>query len=72
MRGLMLTQSDREMFFQPAVSAIYLEKLEGKSRLSDLEKLVGPIGAADPAYAIAAVELERIERTNVFMSHRRV
>ncbi len=71
LRGLMLTQSDREMFFQPAVSAIYLDKLEGKSRLSELEKLVGPIGPADPAYATAAAELERIERTSVFMSSGR-
>lgn len=71
LRGLILTQSDRDMFFQPAVSAIFLEKLEGKSRLSVLEKLVGAIGPADPSFSDATAELERIEQTSVFMAGAR-
>ena len=71
MRGLILTQSDRDRYFQPAVSAIYLEKLEGKSRWADLDKLLGPVGPDDPAFAAAAAELDQIERTSVFMAATR-
>jgi transcriptional regulator with XRE-family HTH domain len=66
LRGLMLTQSDRDRFFEPAVSAIYLERLEGKRPLADLERLVGPIGPDDPAFAAADAELLAIERAGIF------
>jgi len=68
LRGLLLTQSDRDRFFEPAVSAIYLEKLDGKRRLSDLERLVGPVPADDPAFAAANEELRSIERSGVFIA----
>jgi hypothetical protein len=66
LRGLMLTQSDRDRFFEPAVSAIFLERLDGKRRLADLERLVGPIGPDDPAFAPAEAELSAIERAGIF------
>ncbi len=71
LRGLILTQSDRDRYFQPAVSAIYLEKLEGNQPLASLERLVGPVGPDDPVFAAAAAELDRIERTSVFMAGSR-
>lgn len=71
LRGLILTQSDRDMFFQPAVSPIYLEKLERRSRLSELEKLVGAVGPGDPVFGEACEELAQIERSSVFMAAAR-
>jgi len=70
LRGLILTQSDRDRFFEPAASAIVLERLEGRRRLADLERLVGPIGADDPAFAAADAELLQIERSGVFLGRR--
>ncbi len=67
LRGLILTQSDRDRFFEPAVSAIFLERLDGKRRLADLERLVGAIGPDDPAYAPADAELTTIERSGIFV-----
>ena len=66
LRGLMLTQSDRDRFFEPVASAIVLEKLDGKRRLADLEKLVGTIGPEDPAFADADHELTTFERSSFF------
>ena len=66
LRGLMLTQSDRDRFFEPVASPIFLERLEGKRRLADLERLVGPLGPDDPAYAVAEAELAAIERAGIF------
>ncbi len=68
LRGLILTQSDREKFFEPAASAIVLEKLDGKRRLADLERLVGPLGADDPAFATFDAELCSVERSGVFVA----
>lgn len=68
LRGLILTQSDRDKFFEPACSPIYLEKLDGKRRLADLERLVGHIGLGDPAFAEADRELEGIERSDIFVA----
>jgi transcriptional regulator with XRE-family HTH domain len=69
LRGLILTQSDRDRFFEPAVSAIILERLDGKRRLADLERLVGPLTADDPAFAPAEAELVAIEQTGIFIGH---
>src|SRR5262249_48019726 len=66
LRGLMLTQSDRDRFFEPAVSAIFLERLDGKRRLTDLARPVGPPGPDDPAFATAESELAGIERAGIF------
>lgn len=70
LRGLMLTQSDRDRFFEPAVSAILLEKLDGKQRLSELERLVGTIGPEDAAFAAAEDELAAFEQSAIFMGER--
>jgi len=66
LRGLMLTQSDRDRFFEPAVSSLYLERLEGKRPLAELERLVGPIGPDDPEFAAAETELAAIDRAGIF------
>jgi hypothetical protein len=68
LRGLILTQRDRDRFFEPAVSAIVLEKLEGKRRPTDLERLVGPIGPDDAAFEAADAELGGIERSGIFVA----
>lgn len=70
LKGLILTQSDRDMFFQPAVSAIYLEKIRIKRKNSELEKLVGAFGRNDPEFATVAEEIAAIERSAVFIAGR--
>jgi hypothetical protein len=66
LRGLILTQRDRDDFYQPAVSAIYLEKMRIKRKNSELERMVGAFGASDPDYAAVAEEISAIERSSVF------
>ncbi len=68
LRGAILTQSDRDQFFQPAAAAIYLEKLETKRKNSELEKLVGPFGPTDASYKAASEELARIEANAVLFA----
>lgn len=68
LRGAILTQSDRDQFFQPATSAIYLEKIETKRKNSDLEKLVGPFGPTDASFKPALEELARIEANAVLFA----
>lgn len=68
LRGIILTQSDRDLYFQPAVSAIYLEKLAGKRKNAELEKLVGPLKPTDSAYAPAAAELAQIAQSAVYFA----
>ena len=68
LRGVILTQRDRDVFYQPAVSPIYLEKLAGKRRNSELEKLVGPFGPSDAGFAAAVAELDGIERSTVLFA----
>lgn len=67
LRGLILTQSDRDRFFEPAVSAIFLEQIDGKRRLADLERLVGPLTSDDPAFGSATEELRTIEQSGIFV-----
>ncbi len=69
--GVILTQRDREVFFQPAVSPIYLEKTTTKRKNSELDKLVGALKAGDPGFDTAAGELDRIEREVVMFAGRR-
>lgn len=71
LRGVILTQRDRDMFFQPAVSPIYLEKLAGRRKNSELERLVGPFGPADPAFAAATAELDEIAAMTVYFAGAR-
>lgn len=69
MRGCMLTQSDRETFFQPCVSAIFLEKIFGLdvSNLDDA-KIVGPIEVGHDDYVRVAEELATVERSVMFVA----
>jgi transcriptional regulator with XRE-family HTH domain len=71
LRGVILTQSDRDLYFQPAVSAIYLEKLAGRRKAAELERLVGPLGLGDPSFRTAAAELDEIERGAVYFAGAR-
>ena len=68
LRGVILTQSDRDLYYQPAVAAIFLEKLEGRHKSSDLEKLVGQFGQSDPHFEAAKTELTEIERSAVYFA----
>lgn len=68
LRGVILTQSDRERFYQPAVSAIFLEKIAGRQRHSDLEKKIGIIGPQEDAYVPALSEIEEIERRVIYLA----
>lgn len=68
LRGLILTQSDRDMFYQPAVSAIYLERMRVRRKNSELEKLIGAFGPADPEFTSVSEEISAIERNAVFMA----
>jgi transcriptional regulator with XRE-family HTH domain len=70
LRGLILTQSDRDMFFQPAVSATYLQKIKTRRKNSELERSVGVFGRTDPEFAAVDAEIEAIERTAVFIAGR--
>jgi transcriptional regulator with XRE-family HTH domain len=71
LKGLILTQSDRDVFFQPAVSAIYLEKIRGKRKNSELEQLAGAFGRDDPEFEAVAREIAAIERDAVFIAGHR-
>ncbi len=68
LRGVILTQSDRERFYQPAVSAIFLQKLGGRHRLSELERRIGAVGETHADYAPALAEIEEIERSAIFLA----
>jgi transcriptional regulator with XRE-family HTH domain len=68
LRGVILTQSDRDVFFQPAVSPIFLERLDGRHKAGDLERLVGPVRRSDPQHAAAARELADIQRTAILIA----
>jgi len=67
LRGVTLTQSDRDTFFAPAVSAILLERLDGRRPLAELERLVGPVGPDDPVYATIDAELAAIEQASLHL-----
>jgi transcriptional regulator with XRE-family HTH domain len=66
--GVILTQRDREVFFQPAVSAIFLEQLKGRRKNSELERMVGVVGPGDPEFVAASAELDRIEQGPVIFA----
>lgn len=68
LRGVILTQSDREKFYQPAVSAIFLHKLSGRQRLSDLERRIGTLEEDNGDFATAMAEIEEIERSEIFVA----
>ena len=68
LRGVILTQSDRERFYQPAVSAIFLQKLTTRRRLSELERLIGTVTSTHADFAPALAEIEEIERSAIFLA----
>lgn len=70
MRGAVLTQADRGLFFQPSVSAIYLEKIAGFNADLHMPK-VGPLQTDNNDYAEVRNEIERIERDVMFVATER-
>lgn len=68
LRGVIVTQSDRERFYQPAVSAIFLQKLNGRRRLSELERLIGAVDHGHKDFTPALAEIEEIEQSAIFLA----
>ncbi len=68
LRGAILTQSDRDLYFQPAVSAIFLERLPGRHKTSELERMIGKLVPKDAAYGPAAAELKQISQSAVYFA----
>lgn len=68
LRGVILTQSEHDGNYQPAASAIFLDKIEGRRPSAELEKLIGPIRAHDTNHTWASAELGRIERSTLHFS----
>jgi hypothetical protein len=67
MRGSVLTQSDRGLFFQPSVSAIFLEKVHDfDPAIYPLR--IGPLKHGDEDYLRVSVEIERIEKEVMFVA----
>ena len=71
MRGAVLTQSERLMFFRPAVSAVVLRKLSAPRLDEAALALVGPIEPGHPDHAAAVAELELVEREAVLIADGR-
>lgn len=67
MRGAVLTQSDRGLFFQPSVSAIYLEKISDFDQSVHLAQ-VGPIKSDHDDFNLIKDEIERVEREVMFVA----
>lgn len=67
LRGVILTQSDRDMFYLPAVSAIFLQKLNGRRRPSELDRMVGTLSPEDAGFSEADAELREIEGSAMFL-----
>ena len=70
MRGVMVTQSERTMFFQPAVSPVLMEPLGPAMTLAAALELVGPIEPGDPDFAPVHAALESVEREVVLFAGR--
>lgn len=66
LRGLILTQSDREQFFAPAAAAIQLDRLDRRRPLAELERLVGPVSPSDPEFAAVSADLAEIEQSSIY------
>jgi transcriptional regulator with XRE-family HTH domain len=67
MRGSVLTQSDRGLFFQPSISAIFLEKIS-EFDPAILSQKVGPLKPGHEDYITVSDEIERIEREVMFVA----
>jgi lambda repressor-like predicted transcriptional regulator len=68
MRGCLLTQSDRETYFQPCVSGIFLEKALGFDPASIHDGMVGPIRSDHPDYERISEEMGTVERAVLFVA----
>jgi transcriptional regulator with XRE-family HTH domain len=67
MRGAVLTQSDRGLFFQPSISAIYLEKIANYEPHVHLSK-IGPVKPGDNDYDVIQTEMQRVEQDVMFVA----
>lgn len=68
-RGVVLTQSERPLFYIPSVSAIFLQKLDEAKTNSELEQMTGSFGTDDPEFEYANAELISIEKNALHISH---
>jgi hypothetical protein len=70
MRGCMLTQSDRETFFQPCISGVFLEKIFGfdPASLTTNPDLLGPIRPDHAEYDRIAEEMAKVESVVMFVA----
>lgn len=69
MRGCMLTQSDRETFFQPCVSGVFFEKIFGfDPAILNNPVIVGPIKPDHEDYGRIVEEMEITERRVIFVA----
>jgi transcriptional regulator with XRE-family HTH domain len=61
LRGVVLTQSHKTFYQQPAISPIFMIKAAPTSNVESLASLIGEIAPDDPSYADLAQELRDIE-----------
>lgn len=68
MRGVVLTQSERTLFFQPSVSAFLLKKMGNGHDPAKLACKIGPLPPGDPDYTDVDRELREIEDDVIFFA----
>lgn len=68
MRGTVMTQVDRDTFFQPCISAIYLEKIQ-KFDAAVHGVRIGPVSPNDADYAAVQREIENVEKNVMHVAH---
>ena len=68
-RVVVLTQSDRNIFFQPSVSALLLKKIDGPSLdHGSFEEMIGPLGSDHPEYGLINAELREVEAEVIYFA----
>jgi transcriptional regulator with XRE-family HTH domain len=59
--GIVLTQLRSTLYYSPAVSPIYLQKIDGVTDIGEMLDMVGPISPIDEAYTPVAMRISEIE-----------
>jgi transcriptional regulator with XRE-family HTH domain len=68
LRGVVLTQGERPAFYQPAVSALLLKKVEGPLDERSFHARIGALTSDDPEYQRVNSELREIEAEVIFFA----
>lgn len=68
LRGVVLTQSERTLFYQPSVSALLLKKIDRPVDSRSFEDRIGPLRSDDPDYERLHTELREIEGEVIFFA----